>query len=193
MGWRNQGSHPSESTKSTPPTPVLPPVLPPPTTNHQPPSPTRVVCPMWALSTRRLAGEIKKNTYTNCSAALPRLSSNLLAGLRRLEDDPDDAGTRRAPFILTPMAVNPISSRSPHVRCTPMGRTCGEPDEIKKIPHPKYFTALFREQAPTPDGKTKFHTVERDSGTRAVQYHPHGGQFGFVWLPARTRHGAYVW
>ena len=42
------------------------------------------------------------------------------------------------------MAVNPISSGSPHVR--PMGRTCGEPDEIKKNTHPKKFTALFREQ-----------------------------------------------
>ena len=28
-----------------------------------------------------------------------------------------------------------------------MGRTCGEPDEIKKNAHPKKFTALFREQA----------------------------------------------
>ena len=28
-----------------------------------------------------------------------------------------------------------------------MGRTCGEPDEIKKNTHPKNFTALFREQA----------------------------------------------
>ena len=27
-----------------------------------------------------------------------------------------------------------------------MGRTCGEPDEIKKNTHPKCFTALFREQ-----------------------------------------------
>ena len=48
-------------------------------------------------------------------------------------------------FNSTPMAVNPISSGSPHVR--PMGRTCGEPDEIKKNTHPKSFTALFREQA----------------------------------------------
>ena len=23
----------------------------------------------------------------------------------------------------------------PHVRCTPMGRTCGEPDEIELTPH----------------------------------------------------------
>ena len=42
------------------------------------------------------------------------------------------------------MAVNSISSGSPHVR--PMGRTCGEPDEIKKNTHPKLFTALFRER-----------------------------------------------
>ena len=29
--------------------------------------------------------------------------------------------------------------------------------------------------------------------SRAVQFHPHGGQFYFVWLSARTPHGAYVW
>ena len=28
-----------------------------------------------------------------------------------------------------------------------MGRSCGEPDEIKKNTHPKDFTALFRPQA----------------------------------------------
>ena len=30
---------------------------------------------------------------------------------------------------------------------------------------------------------------------QAVQFHPHGGQPDFVWLPARTMqpHGAYVW
>ena len=27
---------------------------------------------------------------------------------------------------------------------------------------------------------------------RAVQFHPHGGQFDFVWLSARTPHGVYV-
>ena len=42
------------------------------------------------------------------------------------------------------MAVNPIYSGSPHVR--PVGRTCGEPGEIKKNTHPKNITALFREQ-----------------------------------------------
>ena len=49
------------------------------------------------------------------------------------------------PFNFTPMGVNSISSGSPRVR--PMGRTCGEPDEIKKNTHPKNFTALFRVQA----------------------------------------------
>ena len=29
--------------------------------------------------------------------------------------------------------------------------------------------------------------------SRAVQFHPHSGQFDFVWLSARTPHGAYVW
>ena len=27
---------------------------------------------------------------------------------------------------------------------------------------------------------------------RAVQFHPHGGQFDFIWLSARTPCGAYV-
>jgi len=56
-------------------------------------------------------------------------------------------GTRHEPFNSTPMVANSISSGSPHVR--PTGRTCGEPDEIKRNTHPKYFTALFREQART--------------------------------------------
>ena len=29
--------------------------------------------------------------------------------------------------------------------------------------------------------------------SRAVQFHPDGGQFDLVWLSARTPHGAYVW
>ena len=52
--------------------------------------------------------------------------------------------------IRPPMAVTSISSRSPHVRWTPMGCTCGEPDEIKKNTHPKNVTALFRDQARAP-------------------------------------------
>ena len=67
---------------------------------------------------------------------------------RRLR--PHRLGTRREPFSFTPVAVNSISSGSPHVRCTPMWAlsTCGEPDEIKKNTHPELITALFRAQAP---------------------------------------------
>ena len=218
-------------------------------------------------------------------------------------------GTRREPFNFTPMAVNPISSGSPHVR--PTGRTCGESDEIKKNTHPKHVTALFGEQvssssrtptrrrlvrppapsprpppqarspprrtrrrrsspesrrrliwrrrtsrlsarrtsrAPTASGSTKSagrcsarrrsmtscrpsrrtarptgttshastrstrtaptlcakrgsaptrRTTRRGSCTRRKPFNftPHGGQFDFAWLPARTMHphGAYVW
>ena len=53
-------------------------------------------------------------------------------------------GTRPKPFNSTPMAVNSTWSGSPHVR--PMGRTCGEPGEIKKNTHPKNITALHRDQ-----------------------------------------------
>ena len=48
---------------------------------------------------------------------------------------------QREPFNFTPMAVNSIPSGSPHVR--PMGRTCGEPDEIKKIPTRNILPLFF--------------------------------------------------
>ena len=54
-------------------------------------------------------------------------------------------GTRPDPFTFTPMGVNSISFGSPHVR--PTGRTCGEPNEIRKIPTRRILPALFREQA----------------------------------------------
>ena len=49
-------------------------------------------------------------------------------------------------FSFTPMAVNPISLGSPHVRPMGVHCTCGEPDEIKKNTHPKNIAALVREQ-----------------------------------------------
>ena len=37
--------------------------------------------------------------------------------------------------------------------------------------------------------------IESMYASRAVQFHPHGGQSDFVWPPARTPHGgaSYVW
>ena len=51
--------------------------------------------------------------------------------------------TRPEPFNFTPMGVNPPSSGSPRVRCTPTGvhRACGGPNKIKKNPHLKNGTA----------------------------------------------------
>ena len=100
--------------------------------------------------------------------------------------------------------VNPISSGSPHVRCTPMGRTCGKPDEIKKTTHPKWFTPLFRDQGDQSkwlkhDVKcvnfiaTNMKALGKGHASRAVQFHPRGGQSDFVWLSTRTPHWAYVW
>ena len=54
---------------------------------------------------------------------------------------PPADGTPREPFNYTPMGVNSILSSSPHVR--PTGRTCGEPNEIKKNTHPKNTTLFF--------------------------------------------------
>ena len=88
--------------------------------------------------------------------------------------------------IPPPMAVNPISSGPPRVRCTPMGvhRTCGEPGEIKQNTHPKCITPPLRDQV----------ARARDGGgcdvsvtSRSIP--PGGGQFDFVWFPARTPHG----
>ena len=47
---------------------------------------------------------------------------------------------RREPFNFTPTEVNSISLGSPHVRPWGVHRTCGEPDEIKKIPTRKIPT-----------------------------------------------------
>ena len=88
--------------------------------------------------------------------------------------------------IPPPWGINPISSGSPHVR--PMGRTCGEPDEIKKNTHPKYFTALFRAAASFTNHSSLmvvWYAVEAViscalmSYLRAVQFHPHGGAIRF--------------
>ena len=48
-----------------------------------------------------------------------------------------------------------------------MGRTCGEPDEIKKNTHPKYFTALFRGSVGTGFGrKGKGGGADHDEATQ---------------------------
>ena len=132
------------------------------------------------------------------------------------------------------MAVNPISSGSPHVRCTPTCAlsTCDEPDGIKKDTHPKNITAFFFASRPETraqnciiqgsqftereivrgpltymrvaevvDGRLTLEAIDDTfpgDGNRfryasqAVQLHPDGGQFDFVWLSARTPHEAYV-
>ena len=75
--------------------------------------------------------------------------------------------TRPEPFNFTPMAVKSILSGSPHVR--PMGRTCGEPDEIKKNTHPKNITALCRDQI-------RRHTRARRGGGLACAGEHNGGE-----------------
>ena len=49
---------------------------------------------------------------------------------------------------------------------------------------------LFDPQVVDADGP---HWPRALYASRAVQLHPHGGQSDFVWLSARTPHGAYVW
>ena len=66
------------------------------------------------------------------------------------------------------MGVNSISSGSPHVR--PIGRTCGEPDEIKKNTHPEYITALFREQANAAAFVRRATLLRNDAAFQAITY-----------------------
>ena len=67
----------------------------------------------------------------------------------RQGDDPElrhqhrQGGKLPEPCNSTPMAVNPISPGSPHVRPMGVHRTCGEADEIKKNTHPENVTALY--------------------------------------------------
>ena len=42
---------------------------------------------------------------------------------------------RHEPFHFGLIGGDPISSSQPHVRCTPMGRTCRWADETKKHPN----------------------------------------------------------
>ena len=62
------------------------------------------------------------------------------------------------------MGVNPTSSGPPRVRT--MGRTCGEPDEIKKNTHPENITALFREKA-----AAEHSPLQRGLGTPRLRHH----------------------
>ena len=56
------------------------------------------------------------------------------------------------------------------------------------MPPPFRFFKSIPTTTPTPDESCRY-------VSRAVQFHPHGGQFDFVWPPARTPHGgaSYVW
>ena len=103
------------------------------------------------------------------------------------------AGTRHSPFDSTPMAVNSISSGPPHVRCTPMGRTCGEPDETKKNTHLKDITALFREQAKCGARPARRATAGAGGNVIVIACQKPstnpwvGGRFGFGWRSGTAR------
>ena len=60
--------------------------------------------------------------------------------------------------------------------------------------HPEYITALFLDQAEAEAACAPWLRVLWYA-SRAVQFHPHGGQSDFVWLSARTPHAGpqYVW
>ena len=72
--------------------------------------------------------------------------------------------TRPGPFNFTPVGANPISPGSPHVRPMWALSTCGGPDVIKKNTHPKYITALVRDQGTTRRGLPRPRVVRERLG-----------------------------
>ena len=95
-----------------------------------------------------------------------------------------------------------------------MGRTCGEPDEIELTRHGggierlRYMAGEFNHMealrelhhvgghtTPGIPNTNDADNTPSASASRAVQFHPGGGQFDFVRLPACTPHGgaSYAW
>ena len=89
-----------------------------------------------AVVCRPVPGEVRVNgkqclaTTRSSWPTSPPVVVQLASYPRALRPRP---GTSREPFNFTPVGVNSISFGPPHVRCTPMGRTCGEPGEINDI------------------------------------------------------------
>jgi len=81
-----------------------------------------------------------------------------------------------------------LGGQAPHVRPMWALNTCGEPNEIESTaPHGSLY-GIFQAGRARREPAT-WHA------SRAVQFHPHGGQSDFVWLSARTPHVGpqYVW
>ena len=73
------------------------------------------------------------------------------------------------------------------------GRSCGAWNDTSVFAANRnvlvnLFTDIFPELKKNP-----LFIAGESYASRAVQFHPHGGQSDFVWLSARTPHGAYVW
>ena len=92
-----------------------------------------------------------------------------------------------------------ISSGSPHVRCTPMGRTCGGPDEIELTPMGVVLNGPGDVRLRHSDVVPLDHRlVPVKCSTMICFYRPvrgvawRGGQFDFAWLPARATHPTWA-
>ena len=148
--------------------------------------------PMWALSTCGEPNEIKKNTHPkkyNCSVS----------------------GAGHAP------EVNLYASSCSATQWQSVVAFANDVYKVAKAANasvavfPSFQAAFLRGEASASDpchgkpvlpciaaAKLLIQPLSRDLfayASRAVQFHPHGGQSDFVWLSARTPHGgaSYVW
>ena len=92
-------------------------------------------------------------------------------------------------FFLTPIYIS-LGGQAQHVLRAQMWalNTCGEPNEIElTAAHGLvYLPPPF--QAEWLNGTWNAAGLGGAYVPRAVQFHPHGGQFDYVWPPARTTH-----
>ena len=143
-----------------------------------------------ALSNGRWAAQTKSRKLPARRFVSPQFSNCDVRGRGGRSGAPPGTCTRKRAVIFFGWALFLISSGSPHVRCTPMGRTCGEPDEIGLTPMGVELNGSGRVRHPgrhvTGDGLQRRGETTREHAN---------GQFDFVWLPARVPHVGpqHVW
>ena len=101
---------------------------------------TTTITPTFTPTPTSTIAQTKASTTSTALDPYTRLVARMTAAANALVQ-----GTRGEPFNSTPMAVNPISSGSPHVRPMGVHRTCGEPDEFesRKIPTRNILPLFF--------------------------------------------------
>ena len=149
--------------------------------------------------------EIKKNTHPKNAPAHDREQATAASG-EALSIKVPTAGVQRLSFMFnnTDSNIQLLLPMTITISCT--GGPCtGAPPAPPAPPGPNATVVACVGDSITQgylssNGADYPHQLQRMLGPAyrvisfgAVQFHPHGGQFDFVWRTTRTLHGAYVW